>query len=305
MSTFSILDPHLTDQRLARQRASRAASSYRNAEAIPNEVANRLLDHLDPISIVPEQILELGAANGYLGEQLLTRYPRARQLSLDHSLPMIHMASRKWRRWFERRRAVCADATRLPVADSRVALLVSNLLLHWCGRLDVTLNEWARVTAPGGLVLFSTYGPDTLVELRGAFAAADALRSPTGHGTPMRVTPFLDMHDIGDQLSRSGFTEPVMETERLTLTYREFTGLTGDLKSLGATCAARGRVRGLLGRATYQRALDNYEVLRSGGTLPATLEVIYGHAWRGTPQPTKKAQIDVGLPIDPSRRRGD
>jgi malonyl-CoA O-methyltransferase len=144
-------------------------------------------------------------------------------------------------------------------------------MLQWCNDPDRVLRECRRVLRPGGVLHFTTLGPDTLVELRRAWQAADP-----GH---VHVSRFLDMHDVGDALVRAGFAEPVLDVERYTLTYPDARDLMRDLKTIGAHNATAGRARGLTGKGVLQRMLDAYESFRSGGLLPATYEVVFAQAW--------------------------
>jgi malonyl-CoA O-methyltransferase len=159
----------------------------------------------------------------------------------------------------------------------------SSLALQWASALETCLGEWHRVLAPGGLLVFSTFGPDTLKELRQAFAQVDG---------GVHVSGFTDMHDIGDMLVHAGFQHPVMEMEMLTLTYPDLKSLMQDLKGIGAHNAACDRPRGMMGRMAWQRLQAAYEALRMDGRLPATFEVIYGHAWAGD-----KARLEDGRQI--------
>jgi malonyl-CoA O-methyltransferase len=159
----------------------------------------------------------------------------------------------------------------------------SNLALQWVNDPPRTFAEMRRVLMPGGLLMFSTFGPDTLKELRQTFGTLD------GHA---HVNRFLDMHDIGDALMRAGFAAPVMDMEKVTLTYDDLAGLMRDLKALGAHNANQGRGRGLLGKSAWQRLQQQYEALRRDGKLPATYEVVYGHAWKGEKKPAPgEAQV--------------
>jgi malonyl-CoA O-methyltransferase len=171
---------------------------------------------------------------------------------------------------------VGGDLERLPLAASSVNLLWSNLALQWCDDLPAAFAEFQRVLAPGGLLMFSTFGPDTLRELKRAFAGLD------GH---THVNRFLDMHDIGDQLAYAGFGAPVMDMEFITLTYPDLMSLLRELKAIGAHNVTSGRSRGLMGKRTWQTMLENYEKLRQEGRLPATYEVVYGHAWVNEKKP--------------------
>jgi malonyl-CoA O-methyltransferase len=158
-----------------------------------------------------------------------------------------------------------------PDRDS-IDLAWSSLALQWLDEPGIAFKEMRRVLRPGGLLLFATLGPDTLKELRSAFAGLD------GYG---HVNRFIDMHDLGDALVHAGFANPVMEMEYITLTYADLKGLLRDLKGIGAQTVLEGRREGLMGRTEWQRLSDNYERFRRDGRLPATYEVIYGHAWVG------------------------
>ncbi|HSN17015.1 MAG TPA: malonyl-ACP O-methyltransferase BioC [Gammaproteobacteria bacterium] len=255
----------------------RAAPDYDAAAFLQKEVGGRLLERLELMADVPTRILDVGCGTGRPTRELQRRYPKAEVIGADLAPAMLKMAAKK-QPWFSRNaRFVCAEASRLPVADASCDLVYASLLLQWCEDLDATLLEWRRVLRPHGLLLFSTLGPDTLKELRAAWAAADGFN---------HVNRFLDMHDVGDALIRAGFVEPVMDVEHITLTYEHATGLMRDLKTIGAHNVTAGRRRGLMGRGRLKAFSDAYERFRSAGRLPATYEVVYGTAWAPKFMPT-------------------
>ncbi len=186
---------------------------------------------------------------------------------------------------------ICGDLEALPLQSGSVDLLWSSLALQWCNDLDATFSGMRRVLAPNGLLMFSTFGPDTLKELRQAFSQVDGYS---------HVSRFQDMHDIGDALMRAGFAEPVMDMEHFTLTYDTASGLMRDLKALGAHNATRGRRQGLAGKSAWKRMEAAYEKLRQDGRLPATYEVIYGHAWAPNQLPDGRQVVPMPSP----RQRG-
>ena len=238
-------------------------------------MAARLLSHLDPIRLEPRVVVDVGTGTGASLGALATRYPGARAIGLDIAHPMLERAARRtpgWKRLIGARgpALVCGDAERMPLAAASAQLLFSNLTLQWC-RPDAVFAEAARVLEPGGLLIFSTFGPDTLRELRDAFAAVDARE---------HVNTFIDMHDLGDALVHAGLADPVMEMEMITLEYSSVEAVARDLKAIGATNALAGRPRGLSGRGWWRRVAERYERHRRDGTLPASWEVIYGHAWK-------------------------
>jgi malonyl-CoA O-methyltransferase len=176
---------------------------------------------------------------------------------------------------------VAADAQALPLADASVDLVYSNLCLQWCDDPGLVLAEFARVLRPDGFLLFTSFGPSTLYELRDAFAATDA--SP-------HVSRFIDMHDIGDGLLTTGFRDPVLEREDFTLTYADALTLMRELRAIGATNADAKRQRTLTGKAHLQRVVAAYETFRRDGVLPATYEVVYAQAFAPAPGQPRRAQ---------------
>jgi malonyl-CoA O-methyltransferase len=184
---------------------------------------------------------------------------------------------------------VGGDIEQMPFKDACAGLVWSNLTLQWCNDLKQTITEIHRVLEVNGLFMFSTFGPDTLKELRQAFRGADEYT---------HINRFTDMHDIGDMLVHSGFATPVMDMEYITLTYDDVISVMRDLKAIGARNATEGRRRSLTGKAAWQNAISRYEALRKEGKLPATFEVVYGHAWKPqlrTPVVTPELRRQLGL----------
>lgn len=266
------------ERRAIRRSFERAAGTYDAAAILQREVGARLLEHLDPIRLEARRILDLGCGTGSAFAALGERFPKAQLVALDLAPSMLAQAGKR-SGWFARalRRGparVCGDAQSLPFAAGSVELVFSNLALQWTDPALV-FAEAARVLVPEGLFLFSTFGPDTLREFRAAFAAAD--------GAP-HVHDFIDMHDLGDQLVHAGFADPVMEMDHVTLEYDTVEAAARDLQAIGARNAHAGRARGLSGRARWRRMAEAYEAFRRDGALPATYEVIYGHAWKVPPK---------------------
>ena len=269
----------LPEKRAVRRAFERAAARYGKSAFLQREIGERLVAHLEPIRIEPKRILDLGSGPGVAFEALCERYPKAELIALDLAFGMLEAARRRtpwWRRATGARAhmLVCADAERLPLANASVQFVYSNLALQWCDPGKV-FPEAARVLSTQGLFLFSTFGPDTLKELRGAFAAVDGQE---------HVNTFVDMHDLGDGLVGAGFGDPVMEMELLTLEYPSVDAIARDLKAIGAHNAAPGRARGLTGPRRWAAMVERYEQLRRDGVLPATFEVVYGHAWKAAPR---------------------
>jgi malonyl-CoA O-methyltransferase len=258
------------DKRQARRQFERAAQAYDEIAVLQHEIGRRMCERLGFMRVLPQRILDLGCGTGKTSEALLRLFPKAQLLALDFALPMLERARRRGR-WLRRPRCLCADIDALPLPDASIDLVFANAALQWSADPQAAFGDIARVLRPGGLLIFSSFGPDTLQELRAAWADAD--QAAHVHG-------FVDMHDYGDMLVRAGLADPVMDVERMTLTYPDPLQLMREIKAIGATNALPGRSRGLLGRRRLADACAAYEQYRSAdGTLPASYEVIHGHAW--------------------------
>lgn len=257
------------DRRAVRRSFDRAAAAYDAAAVLQGQVRAQLLERLDYVRLEPAVVVDLGCGTGHAARALKDRYPRARVIAIDLAEGMLREA-RRCRSWLRRFDRVCADARRLPLAAGSVDLLFSNLMLQWCPELDEVFAEFRRVLKPSGLLNFTTFGPDTLFELREAWAAADG---------GVHVNAFADMHDLGEGLMRAGLAEPVLDVERMSLAYPDVVALMRDLKAIGARNANAARARGLTGRRRFAAMQAAYERRRRNGVLPATYEVIFGQAW--------------------------
>lgn len=290
------LRPFALDKRRVRRSFERAASSYDRAAAVPRAIAERLFEHLDPVRLEPRRVLDLGAGTGADVRSLARRYRRAVVLAADLSPAMLSVARGRRRSWLRgRERFLCADAERLPLAGASIDLVYSNLMLPWVLDPGPLLDELRRVLAPGGLLAFSTLGPDTLKELAEAWAEVDAGGE---HGAGVHVHAFADMHDVGDALVAAGFADVVMDAERLTVRYPDFAALAAELRALGARNLARGRRPTLTGRCRFAAMRARCEAKADAGGLPVTVEVVYAHAWR----PDAPAAVVPRVALAPGRR---
>jgi malonyl-CoA O-methyltransferase len=273
----------------------RASAHYEAAAVLQARVSDELLGRLELFKFEPRVVLDLGAGTGRGAAELKRRYRRSLVVALDMAPGMLREA-RRHQHMFRRFERVCADALRLPFADSSVDVVFSSLMLQWCDPLDVAFTEIRRVLKPEGFFAFSTLGPDTLKELRAAWAEADGYN---------HVNQFADMHDVGEALVRAGLMEPVLDVDRMQLTYPDTLTLMRDLKAIGAHNVTAGRARGLTGRARLGRVQAAYETFRRDGRLPATYEVIYGATW-GAAGRAGATAMGGEVRISPStiRRRG-
>ncbi|HEX9207895.1 MAG TPA: pimeloyl-ACP methyl ester esterase BioH [Steroidobacteraceae bacterium] len=290
-------DAYALDPDRVRGSFSTAARTYDAAAVLQTRVRTELLDRLDVLRLEPGAVLDLGAGTGHAAIALKRRYPSSRVLALDVAVGMLLEAGRR-QTLLRRFGRIAADAASLPLRDASVDMVFSNLMLQWCNDPDRVLRECRRVLRPGGVLHFTTLGPDTLFELRRSWQSADP-----GHA---HVSRFLDMHDLGDALVRAGFAEPVLDVERYTLTYDDAGTLMRDLKAIGAHNATTGRARGLTGRSTLSRMLAAYETYRREGKLPATYEVVYAQAWSPTGPIRTKGQggnREVTVPLTQLGRR--
>jgi malonyl-CoA O-methyltransferase len=280
-------DPYALDRGRVRASFDAAADEYDAVAVLQAEVRRRLLERLELFRIAPQRILDAGCGTGHASRALLKHYRGAELIALDLAPGMLR-AARRQRPWWRRLDPVCGDAAAVPLADGSVDLVFSNLMLQWCDAPDRVFAEFRRVLRPGGLLLFTSFGPDTLKELRAAWRAAD------GH---THVSRFIDMHDLGDALVRAGLVEPVMDMEHLTLTYPDVRRLMRDLKAMGARNATAGRSRGLTGRRRLAAVEAYYETLRVAGSLPATWEIVYGHAWVTEPRSRPGRPTEITVPV--------
>jgi malonyl-CoA O-methyltransferase len=287
-----VSDDAAIDKREVKRSFERAAATYDAAAILQREVCARMLERLDYVRIEPAAVLDAGTGTGNAIPGLLDRFPRVPLIALDLAVAMLECARGRLKWWQSvpglrpPLHAVAGDLERLPFATASVGLVWSNLALQWVNDLPATLAEFHRVLEPGGLLMFSTFGPDTLKELRAAYAGVDGRT---------HVSRFVDMHDIGDMLVHGRFADPVMDMEPFTMTYGSARELMRDLKAIGAHNATNGRSGALTAKSTLKAVADNYERYRVDGKLPATFEVVYGHAWKPLPRvsPTGKRVIDI------------
>ena len=287
---------NLFERRLVAHRFSRAADRYAASAALQREVESRLLEGVDRMVDAPAVVLDVGCGPGRASAMLRKRFKRAQVISLDIALPMLQQA-RKQGSWLRPAFPVCADARTLPLPDASVDLLFSSLCIQWLDDAPGALAEFARVLRPGGLLLVATFGPETLIELRQAWSAADGRA---------HVSDFPPMAALGDTLMAQGFVDPVLDRDTFDLEYDTLDVLLGELRAIGANNARTDRLRGLTGRSAWQRMRETYDTYRNAeGRYPATYEVIYLQASGPAPgRPRRVAGGEIArIPVSAIRRR--
>lgn len=283
------------DARVVRRAFDRAAAGYERNAGLQHEVADELLERLAGVRIEPRTVVDLGCGTGHASRALARMHPGARVYGVDFAPGMLRAFARGW---WPRRRPIplCADLARLPFDDASVDLLFSSLAFQWIDDLPALFAELRRVLRPEGVLMFSSFGPDTLMELRAAWAAID---------DGIHVNRFPDMHDVGDALLGAGLRDPVMDVDRLSREYGDVRALMRSIKSIGAGNAASGRPRGLTGRGALERLERAYGKRGPEGRPRASWEVVYGHAW-GAPIPRvgQGDAAEFAIPLDAIGGRG-
>lgn len=257
------------------------------------EVARRLHDRLAPIRHEPHAVVDLGCGPGSDAGTLRGRFDGVRYVGVDHAHAALraaagrHAAPGAWSRWLGKRPSVDwvhADFGALPFPARTFDALWSNLAIHWSPEPHCVLREWGRIANVGALVCFSAFGPDTMIEVVRAFEGLD---------DRAHVAPFTDMHDYGDMLVDAGFTAPVVDVERLTLTYADEAALWRDVRAQGGL-AAIDRRRGLMGRASRERVSRKLGEGRDAeGRYRLSVELVYAHAWKAEPRRTAGGEAIV------------
>jgi SAM-dependent methyltransferase len=271
------------DRALLRRRRERVDAGSEEATFLFRDVAERLAERLDDVSREFETVVEIGGRDGTLARLLLERRKAATALVTDCAAGFaakVRAAGLP---------ALVCDEERLPLAEGKADLIVSNLALHWVNDLPGALVQINRALKPDGLFQGAILGGETLSELR--HALMDAELEVTGGASP-RVSPMVDLRDAAGLLQRAGFALPVADLDRIEVRYEDPLRLFADLRAMGETNAAVERLRRPTRRAVFQRALALYAERHAGpdGRIPARCDVIYLHGWRPAHSQPKPAR---------------
>lgn len=270
---MNLLKPKL-DERLVKRTFEQVAPCYDDFSFLQKEVNERMAARLNYINFTPANILDAGSGTGYGASLLRQCYGDTPIIETDIALPMLWQSHQKFSNEYpptKKQWLLNADIGMLPIASNQMDMVWSNLALHWINRLDDTLKEFYRVLRLNGCVMFSLFGEQTLQELRYAFWQANQKQSVHG---------FMPIEEVGDALVNAGFSEPVVDKEVITLTYPDILSMVRDFRGNGACNQLLGRRTTLMGKKRWQNMAKHYESFRKNGDLPATCEIIYGHAWR-------------------------
>jgi len=254
----------------------KAANDYHHTALLQQEIGERLVERLADISLNATNIVDLGCGTGFVMQKLAQYHPKSQIFGVDIARHMLQQAQKHAPRWFSNQHFICANAEFLPFADNSIDLVISNLMLQWCGDFTAVLKECQRVLSPKGVLLFSTLGPDTLKELRESWAQVDKHH---------HVNEFVNIYQLGDALFNLGMKDPVMDIDWITECDPDGMDIMRQVKIIGAHHVNAGRAKGLRGKQGLQKMLNYYEKFRITEGLPATYEVIYGMAWKKTGQP--------------------
>lgn len=250
---------------------SKAAKNYESSAFLQKEVASRLLERLDLMNVKPKRVLDAGCGTGYCSRALNKKYKKADVFGIDIANGMIEEAKNK-NSLFNKVDYQCADINKLPFDNDYFDLVFSNLAVQWIMEPKLAFLELNRVLKPGGILIFSSMGEETLTELKQSWATIDQR---------IHVNHFFDMKQVGDQVFSSNFENTVMDRDIITMSYQTMIGLMKDLKAIGANNINTERPKGLMGKTKFKQVEIEYEKFRwEDGQLPATYEVIYGHAWK-------------------------
>jgi malonyl-CoA O-methyltransferase len=266
----------MIDKNFKRKVFNRSAKSYDDFSSLQDKVSDRLFDRLDLIKTIPNFILDLGCGTGRNGLILKKRYENLKLINYDFAEQMLFKALEKHNNILvnplnkNKFSYICGDMEQLTFKDNLFDLVWSTNTLQWCNDLTGTFNNIKSILKPGGLFIFSTFGPRTLYELNNITTKLS--KFPQGIN-------FIDVNNINNLLLVNNFVAPRLDTEIYCLTYNNIRNLFLDLKSIGATNGFINKKNSLSGKHYLNMIAKQYEEYKVEGFFPATYEVIYGHAW--------------------------
>ncbi|MBF0462160.1 MAG: methyltransferase domain-containing protein [Magnetococcales bacterium] len=276
----TLASPSRLDSLRLRRAFQRATPTMAAPDGLLAQIGQQLLDRLDDILLTPTRVLILGDRTGLLAHALQKRWPKAEIYALTLTESLARAGRQRVLPWRRRPYNLVGEADHLPLAKAQFDLVLSSMALHWSRDLPAALREIRRVLAPDRLFLFTVAGVDTLWELHAALAALDEAR----YGRTWERSPELpSLSGLGDLLAASGFALPVVDRDRVSLPVPDLLWLVRQLKAMGAGNHLRERPGGLLGKGYFEALGRLYaeRFQKPDGTLPCTLDLLFGHAWKG------------------------
>lgn len=258
-----------------RRRFDTAAAGFDEFDFVHTVTRDGLLARLQPMLVTAKTVVDLGCATGTASKLLAKRFRGAQIIGIDHSPAMLRQAEKK-KSWFAKSTFVEGSATNIPLEDQSADVVFCNQLLPWVADVPTVFSEINRVLRKGGLFLFASLGPDSLSELQRAWASAD---------TEAHVHPFADMHNIGDAAVRAGLSDPVLDVDRLKVSYENSAALFRDLTGSGARNCLAERSRSLTGKKRFAAMQEALEQAGGDTGIELELELVYGHCWGSGPRP--------------------
>lgn len=252
----------------------RAAASFDQYDFVHAVTRDGLFERLEPMLVDASMIVDLGCATGTASKMLARRFRGARVIGIDHSTAMLRVAASK-RSWRSKCSFLEADAAALPLDDQSVDMVFCNQLLPWIGDVPAVFAEVNRVLRKNGLFLFASMGPDSFAELRRAWASVD---------DGAHVLPFADMHNIGDAAVQAGLSDPVLDVDRLRVTYQDAAALFRDLTGSGARNCLANRGSTLTGKSRFAAMRAALQSGAPGAVIELDLELVFGHCWGSGPR---------------------
>lgn len=274
----------ILDKQRIREDFSNAAATYDAAAVVQEEICARALERLQMLKLQADTILDIGSGTGISARGLRILFPNSKIIASDFALPMLQQNQNFL--------SVCSDAEHLAIKSASIDLVFSTSTFQWCEDLAQVFSECMRVLKNDGVLVFTTFGPDTLMELRQSWAQVDSYD---------HVHNFIDMHHIGDMLLAQQYANPVVDREMIVIEYQKFRQLLHDLKATGSRgkfVVQNGKsLTGLTGKAKFRQLEVAYERSRhEDGMLPASYEVIYGYARKAHSQGSKR--VEIRIPVD-------
>lgn len=265
------------------------AKNYDAFSVLQQSVASMLIERLLPMQVSPKKIIDVGCATGFGLLLLEDKFKETDVLGLDISKKMLHYAQKRGK-WLRKRQVMCADANDMPIHSASVDMIFCNLLFPYIHDCRKILKEILRILRPGGLLVFSSLGPDSLQEIRRSWANID---------DDPHVKTFLDIHDVGDSLLAEGFVEPILEIENFQFNFSDTQKMFAELRGLGFRNEDSQRFSFLTSKRRWQRFLEQLLLLKQNQKIPLTFEIILAHAWKPEQEKVKHKKVrgEISIPI--------